>query len=184
MCFPFFPHQTLVLGGLLVVVGTVVPGTLNTVQKIEASVGPKTPLDPIPADRAKEYFKDNPMYMGRHNGVLLEGQVSVEAKATPPEIRLKWTIDYNGPRQPLAILKPSITNPTGEQTAVVFGARGTDNQIYICVIKSQEAIGPYIAAKSYFITVPQGKKSLGHDRHPGFGHPGILQEQLAQTIWR
>jgi hypothetical protein len=68
----------------------------------------------------------------RTNGALLQ----TTAQADEKELKIKWTIDYNGPRPPLTTLEPTLTELTFGQTVLRVYARGRDNKRYDILIAS------------------------------------------------
>jgi hypothetical protein len=125
--------------------------------------GPRAPLAPITADKVAEYFKDHPIYSGRKNGVRLEAIASVAGQRDTPEIRVKWTLDYTGPRHPLIILEPSLSHPSLGQTSVVCGAVGRDKRVYLCTVSGREYSEPGLNApgRNRFLTLPKGETGTG-----------------------
>lgn len=109
----------------------------------------------------------------RVNGVKLDATVEViraedSAKkdrrknaSVEHKIAFHWTLDYDGPRQPLIILTPSLELPTSRQTWINFHALGSDSKSVILPFFSLLPRHPVRIDPAFFTTIPQGKKATG-----------------------
>jgi hypothetical protein len=105
----------------------------------------------------------------RSNGVRFKAKVVIEGRLKASNIRIVWTIDYNGPRPPLTILKPSLRYETSGQTWVRIFATGSDGKTRMMELTSPSLDPSYTSLPAirlpemdWFITVPQ-KKSFSDD---------------------
>lgn len=121
----------------------------------------------------RDEIESSKKFATRVNGVKLDATVEVvqskegEKKDRQKTVHIQrkllfhWTLDYDGPRQPLIILTPSLTLPTNRQTRIDFHAFGADSNN---VVESFSSVWLRDAVRidpSFFTTVPMGKKGTG-----------------------
>lgn len=70
---------------------------------------------------------------GRKNGVELRVSKASQIKR---DLKIDWTLTYDGPRPPLIILEPSLQRATNNQTTVVVVAQAANGQYYEQVFAS------------------------------------------------
>jgi hypothetical protein len=122
-------------------------------------VSSKTP--PIPARGGhapvKRFYEIRSGLHRRVNGALLSSKV----KATSETTTLTWTLDYDGPRSPLTILRPSLEDATGGQTEVIVYAEGKNGWAHSRELRSPTQPGKYMSRKDWFVTVEKDKQISG-----------------------
>lgn len=98
---------------------------------------PEAPTSDKPFTQMTQAEKNQLLYKGRSSmakrfaGARLRAKASVVPKqGKPDEIIIDWTLDYNGPRPPLIILKPSLEVKSRGQTEVIFYAEGKNGYPY------------------------------------------------------
>lgn len=104
----------------------------------------------------------------RFAGARLRAMISAVPKPkTADEIRIDWTLDYNGPRPPLIVLKPSLETPgmsSVDKTVVLFYAEGKDGRIYQLELKTPAPfVGGLVGGvgKDTFLKIAKGKTATG-----------------------
>jgi hypothetical protein len=121
----------------------------------------------------------------RVNGVQLKlaAEVRESKRGTIPgdthEILLHWTIDYNGPRPPLTILRPSLDAPIGAQCGVIFYPVAPDGKEYPVPFLAPVSDTPVDLQKEDFLRLKPGEvgrgtliinaltlRAITHDRWP------------------
>src|SRR5262245_30017542 len=93
----------------------------------------------------------------RVNGALLDAR-TVSAGAV---LRVSWSLDYDGPRQPLTILEPSLTNYTVGQTELLIYALGHDGQRYYVAFASPSPPCYYFSPREHYVLVGKGASATG-----------------------
>src|SRR5262245_7272227 len=114
------------------------------------------------AETLADLYKRDARDARRVNGVLLRATPVVESKDGPFLLRLRWTLDYTGPRPPLTILRPTLDLPTSSQTAVEVYAEGADKKVYRLGLCSNRPGGDfYRTYKGAFFKVEKGQPATG-----------------------
>src|SRR5438093_10747998 len=119
----------------------------------EPQEGPPFP----PLERAR-MLKDRGGLHRRVNGVLLTVSARVKGEKNKEKLDLEWTLAYNGPRPPLVIMRPSVTDLNDWATIVWDFAKGKDGKFYRLGFGSPifEGINPTDLA-NYLVTIRKGK---------------------------
>lgn len=112
---------------------------------------------PTLADLVEQYTRNHK----RVNGTMLR----IKADTAPrdeggPVVRVRWELDYTGPRPPLIILAPSLQRPTGATTvSVIYGDfSGVGRQVNFW---SGTPHGLWRPAESDFVTAKPGEVAAG-----------------------
>lgn len=117
---------------------------------------------PDQAKKNEDFYKGRSALGRRANGVRLQVATVAPAGDKGDEIRLDWTLDYEGPRPPLIILEPSLERDTGGQTVVVFYAESKDRRPHGYDMASPPNVGRgAFSPKNFFIAVEKGKQGSG-----------------------
>src|SRR5205814_619570 len=103
---------------------------------------PYPPLDRI------QVLKDWGALHRRVNGVLLTVSACINGEKDTAKIEIDWTLAYNGPRPPLIIIRPSVTDLNDCTTVVWVFAKGTNSKFYRLGFSSPvfEGINPLLDA--------------------------------------
>ncbi|HVK18641.1 MAG TPA: hypothetical protein VM533_17035 [Fimbriiglobus sp.] len=150
-----------------VAIGCVGPadGTPAAAEEPPAADKPKPPAEEgkdVPPALA-ELMNERSKLHKRQTGALLTIQAKSEkAPEFVPAVEIGWSIDYDGPRHPFAILAPSLSIPAADQTVLHFwyvGAFGRPVPVKIAAGVS-EGIPPPKGKESYAISVG-GKPATG-----------------------
>lgn len=160
--FPFaFPLILFAIAGALICF-PVSTAAQEKGKRPEVKNGKKTDLD-----RLIEGQKEAAV---RKNGVLLTGRVEIKSEPRKGDlIILHWSLDYNGPRQPLNILKPTLARPAAGQTYVLFHFVDDDGQIigpngrpYLVAIHANHAPDTWWPfSKEDFLEIKKGETAKG-----------------------
>src|SRR5262245_56565936 len=94
---------------------------------------------------------------GRKNGTLLLATVSVVKADAGDSIEVAWTLDYNGPRPPLVIVKPSRSCGA---TTVTFFAESASGELCTVDLFTVSAFGNY-ARENDFLVVDAAARESG-----------------------
>jgi hypothetical protein len=129
----------------------------------------KAALEKRQAERAhaewkKGFLPGRSQMAKRKNGVLLQATAKIVAGKEGDEIRLDWTLDYNGPRQPLTILIPTLFDTFGQTTVVFYAEDKDETSLYEYARPSDSwpvPWAPFVQNKELFIKVEKGKKGTG-----------------------
>lgn len=113
------------------------------------------------AKKNEDFYKGRSTLGGQVNGVRMQVAASVEADFKGDQIRLGWTLDYEGPRPPLAILEPSLERHTSGQTAAIFYAESKDGRPHEYELASPPNGAFGVLPKNFFLTVEKGKNGSG-----------------------
>jgi hypothetical protein len=92
----------------------------------------------------------------RVNGAKLE----FTAEAEGDTIRLKWSLDYTGPRPPLIIVKPSLTTP-GSMTLVAVYTLRKDGEVGEAFLGPPARPGIVVLQEQDFLRLEKGKRATG-----------------------
>ena len=110
--------------------------------------------------------KDDPFYKirselnRRTNGAMLVATASA-SETDADRIEIQWSLDYDGPRPPLTILRPSLELATCSQTQVIVYARPAGGRPHEMILSSPLQHGKYWAPQGWFVTVEKGKTTTG-----------------------
>ncbi|MCI0458422.1 MAG: hypothetical protein L0Z62_15770 [Gemmataceae bacterium] len=107
----------------------------------------------------EDFYKGRSTLCKHVNGARLQLKVTTVPKEDDAdEIRLHWTLDYDGLRPPLTILRPSLGAWDG-QTVLIWYAEGKDQRPYEYQVVSKilGAQGFVRPEKWQFVTVEKGK---------------------------
>jgi hypothetical protein len=115
------------------------------------------------AETIADLYKRNAHDSRRVNGVLLRATPVVESKDGPFLLRLRWTLDYTGPRPPLTILRPTLDQSTFGQTVVEVYAEGVDKKVYRLGLWSRSPPGDAfpLTNREAFLKVEEGQPATG-----------------------
>ena len=110
-----------------------------------------------PADR--KFFDGQDVLAVRGWGTLLEATAGLEVSREGKSVVIKWSLDYDGPRPPLIILKPSLIGTGGQTRAIVFayGADGVRRRLDK-FLSGGGMMGP---PEHFFVRIDKGKKATG-----------------------
>ena len=114
---------------------------------------------------------------GQDNGVVLQVQAKSRRLATTNRqvLDFEWTISYEGPRKPLIILAPSLTNFTAGQTYVRFHAFPKGSEVGRSTVVASpnlaDKVGVINAIKfglprEYYLTVRKKQQATGRETVP------------------
>jgi len=106
---------------------------------------------------AAKFFEGRSAIHRRVIGVLMTASIS----ATSQTMKLTWALDYDGPRPPLTILKPSLENGSHGQTVVLVYAEGKYGGAFEQRLISPSAAGKYWSRKKWFATIKKGERASG-----------------------
>jgi hypothetical protein len=141
------------------------PLALCAVCCLGLGTAPAADEKPAPPFDIDKFVKGRSELARRVNGVLLQATVTVAKQGFGEEVNIKWTLDYDGPRPPLIILRPTLKDMTSEQTAAVFYAVGKDRNLYEYAMKSPHLDGFVPTGsqllKGAFLTLEKGKTATG-----------------------
>ncbi|HYT93430.1 MAG TPA: hypothetical protein VEL76_32230 [Gemmataceae bacterium] len=135
----------------------------GTLFVIDETVSPDTPvlLEAANTGQIERLIEGYRLGAVRVNGVKL----AVAAATKGDEILLHWSLDYTGPRQPLHILKPSLTEfaAAGQTTVLFFLIQ--DGKDYVVSYAAQSAF-PHLwignrTPKEAYLAVERGKAGKG-----------------------
>ncbi|MCI0378014.1 MAG: hypothetical protein L0215_10430 [Gemmataceae bacterium] len=110
---------------------------------------------------SQEFYKTCDELAKRWCGALLEATASIAKGKDGQELRIHWSIDYNGPRPPFTILEPSLTRAISNQTTVKFYAESKDGKRYAFEIAAPVPLGVSIPQPGWFVTAQKGEKATG-----------------------
>lgn len=97
----------------------------------------------------------------RENGVQLKATVEVRETNGEAEILLHWAIDYDGPRPPLVILKPTLEPALSAQCAVIFYPFWADGKDYPVPSHWPTPDKSAQIGKEHFLTLRAGEVGRG-----------------------
>lgn len=97
----------------------------------------------------------------RKNGVLLTAKAEIKPDPKGNQVLLHWSLDYDGPRQPLIVLKPALEGPGANQTYVVFYLVHGDGKAYPVPVQGSVPSFPIFVGKPHFIEVKKGEVGQG-----------------------
>lgn len=117
--------------------------------------------DPVKDDRAKLLFASLDRQSVRTYGARLEASAALAKRGSKHTLQIKWSLDYDGPRQPLIILRPSLTEMTGGQTQIEFFLVPMDNDLRRFYISAPHAPGLPSSNPKWMITVKAGDTAKG-----------------------
>lgn len=122
----------------------------------------------------RKEIESSKKFSTRVNGVKLDATVEVirpddrgrakdrqKSDRSEASLAFHWTLDYDGPRQPLIILKPSLELPTNRQTTVEFIAFASNMADATFAIHSPTPRHPIALDQPFFMTVPAGTAARG-----------------------
>lgn len=120
------------------------------------------PASPSGDDFFMEHCKRvNELIPGRLNGARMTTEATVAEGKDGERLVLKWMIDYNGPRPPLIILRPSFNNGT-DQTGIFVSAPVKSPVVVTVRIIGDIIPGPATPARrDMFLTIQPGQSASG-----------------------
>ena len=141
------------------------PELSRTVKPVMAAIICCVPFLAVGADAPKRdpFYEIRSSLNRRTNGVKLVATASV-SKTDAGTIEIKWSLDYEGPRPPLAILAPGLENATNGQTQVIVYAQvkeGKRVDAHEMTLRSPTQLDIFWVPKEWFLTVEKGKTAAG-----------------------
>lgn len=131
------------------------------------------PAEP-PSEHVRNLVEGYRQAAVRVNGALLrittvDGKGKLDAATTTfpfeagPPVAVHWSIDYDGPRPPLTILKPTLGPAGGGQTLLVFFLIAADGKDYPVTIKASppNIPGIYLSGKDDFVSIGPKRTARG-----------------------
>jgi len=101
------------------------------------------------------------------NGIRMECKVSLKDGDVGSIVTVAWTLTYDGPRPPVAVLKPELRNPGG-QTTLTFYAQAKDKRFYALEFAGQAHHSVQRSGKESFVVLQRGGKATGTTEIPLF----------------
>ena len=98
------------------------------------------------------------------NGLTLRINSMLKPARNPDTIAIEWEFKYTGPRQPLTIMKPSLTvSNQPRDTEVLIYSKGKSGEYYRTDFYNPgwPAEDPYYPKKTCFVTVPKNEIATG-----------------------
>jgi hypothetical protein len=106
------------------------------------------------------YLRETKRPAVRRNGVLMTAKAEVK-DGKEQKLLVHWTLDYDGPRWPLIIVKPSLSIGYRGITSILFYAFGKDKEVRVFSVQAMEWSEVPFNFKSDYVTAEKGKPAQG-----------------------
>jgi hypothetical protein len=115
------------------------------------------------AQQPKDFLKARDKLCCRTNGVLLQvGAQGIRSAEDKLLVKIDWSVNYDGPRQRLIMLKPLILLPNSGQTIMWCYIETGDGKLCQCALGG--AIlpsAPPVSPEEWFVKVEKGQLGTG-----------------------